>query len=155
MSGDVAAPQRCAPHVLRYSCRPSSKRASMFVLSRKRVSSARAEQFSSSPLLRFRERTLRLCTGGFGTIGSSVVLSASPGPGKCVVSAYQESPGDLSIGSEGIQDTKGDLHASSSNTFEFTVNATDCLAAAPYGGMSWQHYGAPSARSSVPRSKCG
>lgn len=63
--------------------------------------------------------------------------SPSRGPGNCVASAYQESDPNLSIGSEGLQDNKGDVDASASNTFEFAINVTDCLAAAQGGAISW------------------
>ena len=63
--------------------------------------------------------------------------STSPGPGNCVASAYEESDPNLSIGSDGLQDLRGDEEANSSNTFEFTVNVTDCLAAAPGGAIAW------------------
>jgi hypothetical protein len=43
----------------------------------------------------------------------------------------------LSIGSEGLQDNKGDVDATASNTFEFAINVTDCLAAAQGGAISW------------------
>ncbi len=65
------------------------------------------------------------------------VGGGSPGPGNCVVSAYQESDDNLSIGADGLQDNKGDVDASSSNTFQFTVNVTDCLAGARSGPLSW------------------
>ena len=65
------------------------------------------------------------------------VGGGASGPGNCVGSAYQESDPNLSIGSNGLQDNRGDVDASSSNTYEFTLNVTDCLAGASGGAISW------------------
>lgn len=63
--------------------------------------------------------------------------STTPGPGNCVASAYQESDPNLSIGSDGLQDMMGDGEANALNTFEFSINVTDCLAAASGGAIAW------------------
>jgi hypothetical protein len=59
------------------------------------------------------------------------------GPGNCAVSSYSESDPNLSSASDGLQDSKGDTSADSSNTYQFTVNVTGCLAAAPSGPITW------------------
>lgn len=59
------------------------------------------------------------------------------GPGNCAVSSYSESDPNLSIVSDALQDNKGDLDASSSNTFQFTVDLSACLATARSGAITW------------------
>lgn len=54
------------------------------------------------------------------------------GPGNCSSIHYSESDANLELGSNGLQDIKGDVDAASDNTYTFTVDITGCL-----GGMSW------------------
>ncbi len=60
-----------------------------------------------------------------------------PGPGNCAVSAYSESDPNLSIGGDSLQDNKGDVDANSSNTYQFTVDVTLCLATGRSGPITW------------------
>ena len=59
------------------------------------------------------------------------------GPGNCAVSAYSESDPNLSTGGDSLQDNKGDVDASSSNTYQFTVDVTSCLATGRGGPITW------------------
>jgi hypothetical protein len=59
------------------------------------------------------------------------------GPGNCAVGTYLESDANLSMGGDGLQDNKGDIAADAANTYQFTVDVTGCLAAAPGGAIAW------------------
>ena len=59
------------------------------------------------------------------------------GPGNCVASAYSESDTNLSVSADGLQDSKGDIDADASNTYEFTLDVNSCLASSPSGAISW------------------
>jgi len=59
------------------------------------------------------------------------------GPGNCAASAYSESDTNLSTTGDGLQDNKGDIDADASNTYEFTLDVTSCLASASSGAISW------------------
>lgn len=61
------------------------------------------------------------CTisGGGGCSGN--------GPGNCGASSYSTSDANLTIGSNGLQDSRGDIDADVTNTYTFTVNLGTCL----------------------------
>lgn len=72
------------------------------------------------------------CTGNTG-------LGCAPqGPGNCTPASYSTTDPNLATTTnDGVQDSKGDTNADSTNTLTFTVNVTQCLNAASSGAVSW------------------
>jgi len=56
------------------------------------------------------------------------------GPGNCPASTYSSSDPSLSVGGDGVVDSAADRPADPANTLTFSVNLTQCLAAA---GLGW------------------
>jgi hypothetical protein len=60
------------------------------------------------------------------------------GPGNCAGSAYSvTSDTNLTITGEGLQDSKADIDAVNTNTYNFTIDLSACLNNAPGGAINW------------------
>lgn len=62
---------------------------------------------------------------------------AAQGPGNCSSGSYSTADTSLTVGANGIEDNRGDVDSSTSNTLTFSINLGTCLSSAAGGAVSW------------------
>lgn len=62
---------------------------------------------------------------------------AAQGPGNCAASSYSTSDPNLVLSNNGLEDQTDDATASSSNTYNFVLDLSNCLDNAAGGAVSW------------------